>query len=446
MNSVKGTRDFYPEDLRVRNWLFKHWREISHVFAFEEYDAPVLEYSELYTLKNGETYNFVDKGGRNLTMRPEMTPTLVRMILKKGNKMRFPIKWFSIPQCWRYEETQKGRKREHYQWNCDILGVPDVNAEAELLSMLYEFLRRIGLRHDIFIKVNNRKIFQAVLKKFGVEDAKFIQVCDIVDKGAKSSPEETTITQLINLEIKPETAQKIVEYLRPGITLDKIEDIIDKCSAIDETRRLFELCEAYNIQNCVRFDPSVVRGLNYYTGIVFEVFDKSMEFRAIAGGGRYDNLFRAKQVRSAPYGDSEGIKHAGARRLVQENIPACGFGMGDCVVIELLKSVLLLPVFVRVVDYCVIPEKKSDTSAAIELTRQLRFLGKATELILSENKSLKWMYSHADKIRAAFGILVTGEEVRIKNLQKSGSQIIIKKASARHVISICDIEKIEVLF
>ena len=185
---VRGTRDFYPEDMRVRNWLFDQFREAARSHGFEEYDAPVLEHEDLYTRKQGEEitqqlYGFEDKGGRRLALRPEMTPSLVRMLLQKGGALPLPVRWFSIPQCWRYERMTRGRKREHYQWNMDIFGVEGATAEAELLAAVTTFLGRLGLGpDDVGIKVSSRKVLQGVLGQLGVTDDRFEAVCVLVDK------------------------------------------------------------------------------------------------------------------------------------------------------------------------------------------------------------------------------------------------------------------------
>ena len=201
---VRGTRDFYPEDMRLRNWLFDNFTNASLLHGFEEYDAPVLEYEELYTRKQGEEitqqlYSFQDKGNRKVALRPEMTPSLARMVMARAGGLPMPIKWFSIPQCWRYERTQRGRGREHYQWNVDIWGTTEISADAELISVLVTFFEGIGLTaKDIVIRVSSRKVLEEVLGSLGMEGDIFAQTCIIVDKMDKLSS-DVIEDQLSNL-------------------------------------------------------------------------------------------------------------------------------------------------------------------------------------------------------------------------------------------------------
>lgn len=187
-NPPKGTRDFYPEDMRQRTWLFQQWRDVAKAYGFSEYDAPVLESESLYTRKAGEEvteqlYNFVDKGERAVALRPEMTPSLARMVMAKKGGLPLPLKWFSIPQCWRYERMTRGRRREHFQWNMDIWGVESVEAEAELLSAMVNFFERVGLTaQDVGIKVNSRLVIGEVLTELGIPEEKFAATCVLVDK------------------------------------------------------------------------------------------------------------------------------------------------------------------------------------------------------------------------------------------------------------------------
>ena len=190
---VRGTRDFYPEDMRLRNWLFDNFTYASLLHGFEEYDSPILEHEELYTRKQGEDivkqlYNFEDKGSRKVSLRPEMTPSLARMVMSRAGVLPMPIKWFSIPQCWRYERTQKGRGREHYQWNVDVWGTNEISADAELFSVIVTFLESVGLtENDVVIRVSSRKVLEEVLGSLGIEGDLFAQTCVIVDKMDKLS-------------------------------------------------------------------------------------------------------------------------------------------------------------------------------------------------------------------------------------------------------------------
>lgn len=214
--SVKGTRDFYPEEMRLRNWLFDNFTYASLLHGFEEYDAPVLESEDLYTRKQGEDivkqlYNFKDKGDRNVSLRPEMTPSLARMVMSRAGVLPMPIKWFSIPQCWRYERMQKGRGREHFQWNVDIWGTSEISADAELFSVITTFLEGVGLTEDdVVIRVSSRKVLEEVLGSLGIEGDKFAQTCIIVDKMDKLSPEVIN-EQLTELGHSPEIISTITD-------------------------------------------------------------------------------------------------------------------------------------------------------------------------------------------------------------------------------------------
>ena len=404
LKPVRGTRDFFPEDFRLRQWLFDHWREVAERFGFEEYDAPVLEAEELYTRKGGEEitgqlYNFEDKGGRRLALRPEMTPSLVRMLLQKGGSLSLPLRWFSIPQCWRYERMTRGRGREHYQWNMDIFGVPGVAAEAELLAAIALFFTRLGLKvGDLKIKVSSRKVLEAVLRGAGVPDEHFAAVCVLVDKLEKL-PREAIENDLEELGLSTDLIDTILATLS-CTSLDELEGRIGSDSeAIADLRELFELAEAYGIADWLVFDPSVVRGLAYYTGLVFEAFDTGTLQRAVCGGGRYDRLL-------STYGGKD--------------IPAAGFGFGDMVILEVLSDRRLLPSFDATVDDLVFAFDASLRGAAIDVAQRLRASGRSVDLVL-EDKKVKWAFKHADRRGARRMVLVAPDEwargeVRVKDL------------------------------
>ena len=268
---VRGTRDFYPEDMRLRNWLFDNFIAASLLHGFEEYDAPVLEQEELYTRKQGEDitqqlYNFQDKGDRKVALRPEMTPSLARMVMARAGALPLPIKWFSIPQCWRYERTQRGRGREHYQWNVDIWGTTEISADAELISVIVTFFEEMGLTSDdIVIRISSRKVLEEVLGSLGVEGDLFTKTCVIVDKMDKLSS-EIIEEQLSELGHSSDVINKIQTIL--GIKdMDNLRSSLeDSSSAILELDTLFDLIDAYGMSEWVQFDASIVRGLAYYTG------------------------------------------------------------------------------------------------------------------------------------------------------------------------------------
>ncbi len=401
---VRGTRDFLPEDMRLRSWLFGHWRATAAEFGFEEYDAPLVEPLELYVRKAGEEisgqlYTLTSKSGVELALRPEMTPSLARLILRKGGSLSLPAKWFSIPQCWRYERTTRGRKREHYQWNVDVFGVPGVEAEAELLAVVTTFLRRIGLTAaDVGVKVSSRKVLQSVLERLGVTAENFAAVCVLVDKLEKL-PREAIEADLAALGLGPELIDELVATLSVK-SIDALAGALgEDHEAIVELRTLWALADAYGYADWLVFDASIVRGLAYYTGTVFEAFDRGATLRAICGGGRYDRLL-------STFGGKD--------------LPACGFGFGDVVVVELLKDKGLLPDLPGGVDVVVFPMGASARPAAMAVARELREAGSAVDLVL-EKKKMKWVFKHAERRGAAELVVVGPDDVAageyaVKNL------------------------------
>ncbi|MCO5559065.1 hypothetical protein L7F22_012657 [Adiantum nelumboides] len=280
-NPPRGTRDFAPDDMRLRSWLFQHFREVSRLFAFEEVDFPVLESEALFVRKAGEEitqqlYNFEDKGGRRVSLRPELTPSLARLVLQKGKGLPFPVKWFAIGQCWRYERMTRGRRREHYQWNMDILGISGVEAEAELLTAIITFFKKVGIRsQDVGIRVSNRKVLQSVLGRFGILKESFAAVCVVVDKMEKISREEIE-GELSKLGVSKDAADGILSALSLR-TLSELEALLgSENEAVRELKQLFALVDGYGFADWLSFDASVVRGLAYYTGTVFEALVKEV--------------------------------------------------------------------------------------------------------------------------------------------------------------------------
>ena len=402
---VRGTRDFYPEEMRLRNWLFQKFHSSSLSHGFEEYDSPIIEHEELYTRKQGEEitqqlYNFEDKGGRKISLRPEMTPSLARMVMARSGALPLPIKWYSIPQCWRYERTQRGRGREHYQWNVDIWGMEGIEADAELLSVMVHMFTSVGLTHDdVVVRISSRKVLEEVLGSLGIEGDSCTKACVIVDKMDKL-PEEAVSAQLSDLGISDSSITTIQSVL--SVTeLPELRDMLSPDSmAVSELERLFQLLESYGISEWTTFDASVVRGLAYYTGPVFEAHDRGGELRAICGGGRYDRL----------------IGTLGGRDL-----PATGFGFGDMVIMELLSEKGLLPDISNRVSDVVFSMDESLRGAAMEVSSKLRGAGRRVDLVL-EPKKMKWVFKHAERTGAERLVMVMPAEwdsgkVRIKDLQ-----------------------------
>jgi len=407
---VRGTRDFYPEEMRLRNWLFDNFDDAALLHGFQEYDAPVLEREELYTRKQGEEitqqlYNFIDKGDRKVALRPEMTPSLARMVMSRAGVLPMPIKWYSIPQCWRYERTQRGRGREHYQWNVDIWGTNQISADAELISVLVTFFRNVGLtEEDLVIKMSSRKVLEEVLGSLGLEGDIFAKTCIIVDKMDKL-PADVISNQLSELGLE-DSAIKTIQSTLVIKDMNSLEKNLGKESAaVTELASLFSALEAYGISEWIEFDASIVRGLAYYTGPVFEAHDRAGELRAICGGGRYDKLLST---------------------LGGKDLPATGFGFGDMVIMELLAEKGLVPELIGGVDDVVISLSPELRNAAMSVATLLRNTGKSVDLVL-EDKRLKWAFKHAERSGAQRLVMVMPDEwkegkVKIKDLE-SGEEI-----------------------
>lgn len=333
----KGTRDFYPESMRIQNYIFDTWRKAALRFGYEEYEGPMFEHLELYTGKSGEEivsqlYDFMDKGGRHIALRPEMTPTLARLVIQKGNSLRKPFKWFSMPRLFRYERAQKGRLREFFQLNLDIIGTESIYAEADLLSAIVFMLQDFGLKADDFcIGVSSRKLLNAFLEEIGVSDV--AKVYPVLDRRLKIEKGDF-YRELAEAGLSEEQTQKLDSLMDSK----SIEDVASKIqgevsnAALGEIRKLFQTLEYSGASKSVALDLSIVRGLAYYTGIVFEVFDKGKSMRAIAGGGRYDSL---------------------TEKLGGQKVPGVGFGMGDVVLANLLEERGLLPSSRQSLDFFV---------------------------------------------------------------------------------------------
>ena len=390
--------------MRLRNWLFDHFTNASLLHGFEEYDAPVLEYEELYTRKQGEEitqqlYNFQDKGNRKVALRPEMTPSLARMVMARAGGLPMPIKWFSIPQCWRYERTQRGRGREHYQWNVDIWGTTEISADAELISVLVTFFEGIGLTaKDIVIRVSSRKVLEEVLGSLGMVGDVFAQTCVIVDKMGKLSS-DVIEEQLSGLGHDSEVITTIQSVLGIKDMNGLQEALKDESMAVSELNFLFDAIDSYGISEWVEFDASIVRGLAYYTGAVFEAHDKAGKFRAICGGGRYDKLLST---------------------LGGKDLPATGFGFGDMVIMELLAEKDLIPELVSDIDDTVIPLNSDLRNAAVMVAASLRNSGRTVDLVL-EDKKMKWVFKHVERVGAKRLVLLAPDEwsrkmVKVKDL------------------------------
>jgi len=415
LDPPSGTRDFFPWEMRQQRFLFNKFRETATLFGFQEYDAPVLENEELYKRKAGEEitqqmYNFIDKDGCAVTLRPEMTPSLARMVLSlmraETGEMSalMPLKWYSVPQCWRFETTQRGRKREHYQWNMDIVGINSIYAEVELLAAVVSFFESVGITSkDVGLKVNSRKVLGAVLKNAGVPDDRFAETCVIIDKQDKIGADEVRkqITETIGLS--DDFCKKILSATTAS-TLDEFANLagVGESAEVKELRMLFELANEYGFGDWLQFDATVVRGLAYYTGVVFEGFDKAGVLRAICGGGRYDRLLTL-------YGSAK-------------EVPCCGFGFGDCVIIELLKEKQVIPEFPATVDFVVAAYSPDLMGKAMNIARRLRQAGKTVDIHSDPGKKVAKAFNYADRVGAKKVAFVAPDGlargvVRIKDLR-----------------------------
>jgi histidyl-tRNA synthetase len=362
-SSLPGFRDFYPEDFAIRALITRAWREAARRYGFEEYDGPPLEPLELYIEKSGEEivhqlYNFVDKGERQVALRPEMTPTLARMAGARARSLRKPIRWFSVPQLFRYERTQRGRLREHFQWNVDILGEEGVLADVEVLAVALAALQLLGLTETyIEARVSDRRLLERLLLHAGVPRDQLPTVYAVIDKLGRES-EERTRERLQGEAGLAEGAIGEIFRIFEYETFDALASAYAGVEGVDEEfERLghyFQHLNDMGLGGFVRFDPTIVRGLAYYTGLVFEIFDRAGELRAICGGGRYDNLLSAVG----------GV-----------DLPGVGFGMGDVVIAELLADRGLLPKYTPHLDYYLIAVREEERPLLLRLGHDLRRAG-----------------------------------------------------------------------
>ena len=376
--TLPGFRDFYPEQLAERAHVTRAWREVARRYAFQEYDGPPLEPLDLYTAKSGDEivgqlYNFTDKGGREVALRPEMTPTFARMVAARANSLRKPTRWFSIPQLFRYERQQKGRLREHFQLNVDIVGETGFAADAELIACAVDICRELGLTsREVVVRISDRRVVRAYLGALGIPDTAFGAVLAVADKLSRQ-PRDVSADKLAAAGLD---ASQVDAALRmDSTTLDDVSRALQSASAeggahVAEMRSLFEYVTTLvpDGGDWLRFDLSIVRGLAYYTGVVFELFDRSGEFRAICGGGRYDNLLDA--IGGTP-------------------LPALGFGMGDVVLGELLKARNLMPPSGVALDYWLTADDDVPLTTVMAEARRLRAEGFSVEYALRRQTAAK---------------------------------------------------------
>ena len=301
---VRGTRDYYPEAMRLRNWIVDAWKRVSLRNGFEEYDSPIFEYLDLFTTKSGpeiadQLFHFTDRGERNLAIRPEITPSLARMVNAKIQTLPRPVKWFSVPRLCRAERPQKGRLREFFQWNVDIIGSDDVLADAECILVAADLLRELNLSSDdVTVRIGSRPLTIAAIKAAGVADDDIDKLLALLDKRPKI-PQETFEKLATEAGLNPEQLKKLCQF-QDSPNVDAVADALESCDStdpaitagIDDLRKLMGHLNAMGISEYCKLDMRIVRGLAYYTGIVYEIFDSGESLRALAGGGRYDNLLQ----------------------------------------------------------------------------------------------------------------------------------------------------------
>jgi histidyl-tRNA synthetase len=399
MDRLPGFRDFYPEPLPhkdvwsadARCYIFDTWKKVMRRYGFREYDGPPLEPLELYTLKSGEEivgqlYNFTDKGERNVSMRPEMTPTLARMVAAHERNYRKPIKWFSIPQLFRYERQQKGRLREHFQLNADIFGEASSSADAEIICLLIDILRAFGLTaEDFVIRLSSRRAWSEFFSKRCPDPAKAYEFYQIVDKLEREDPDVSK--------------QKLAAL---GFSYEEVTAFIASGEPTEELKAILDNLSARGFADFVKVDYGVIRGLAYYTGPVFEAFDRKGHFRAIAGGGRYDNL--TNLISGGKFDPASNTVKGG-----KVDIPSLGFGMGDVVLTELLKERGLLPAFSPSADVCVLIEDETLRSQSLSAVQALRNADFSTEYSLVPLKAEK-QFKRAIELKARWTFRMEKQE------------------------------------
>ncbi len=422
MERLPGFRDFYPEPIPhadvwsadARQFIFEKWRAVARRYNFREYDGPPLESLELFTTKSGaeiagQLYNFTDKGDRAVALRPEMTPTLARMIAAHERNYKKPVKWFAIPQLFRYERQQKGRLREHFQFNADLIGESDPAADAELIALLIDALRAFGLTEkDFIIRLSSRNAWmefylarepkaEGALGGLAERLANSYNFFQIIDKLERTPKEES---------------EKKLETL--GFSLAEVNQFIESGRPTAELESILQNLAARGLRDFVKVDYHVIRGLAYYTGVVFEAFDVQGDFRAIAGGGRYDNL----------------VKLISGGKV---DLPALGFGMGDVVLLELLKARGLLPKFDSSTDVFVLIGDEALRPQSLKLVQDLRAAGYAVEYPLTAVKPDK-QYKRAQELKTANVVqLENSDYVRIRDLRVRKEIVVGVADTANHL-------------
>jgi histidyl-tRNA synthetase len=386
IQAVKGTREFYPYEMALRSWLYSKISEVSELFGYQEYDGPFLESIDLYAAKSGEelvkeqSFVFPDRGGNLIALRPELTPSLARMVAQKQHELTYPLRWWSFGPFWRYEKPQKGRSREFFQWNIDLIGVNSPEGDAELVAICAELFKSVGLSSkEVKILVNDRRLMDKQLSIIGISEEKKGEVLGLIDR-----------------KDKMRTPEWIAYVLEKGFTQSQVDGLLSLLSNkqlaknSEELNRFFKILEALGVRDFVEFDPRVVRGLDYYTGIVFEARDVGENARAILGGGHYDNL--VEEVGGDP-------------------LPAVGFAMGDVVLPIILKELNKIPELTinpSVVLITVFDENTISTS--FSLASAIRKAGISAQ-VYPEAGKLGKQFKYADRIGARYVLTIGPDEI-----------------------------------
>ena len=414
IQTVKGVREFYPETMSLRNYLYEKVRNASQSFGYQEWDGPFIETIDLYAAKSGEelvkkqSFTFEDRGGDLVTLRPELTPSLARMIAAKQNELTYPVRWWSFGPFWRYEQPQKGRTREFFQWNIDMLGVSTPEADAELIAVAATFLRSVGLSSErALIYVNNRRLIDSEFNALGIPQEKKLDIANLVDRRTKMDP-----------------AKWDENALALGLSqmqLEGLKDILgnyELWKKSDELTHLFAALEALDVRDYIKFDPNIMRGLLYYTGTVFEAFETSGSLkRAILGGGRYDNL----------------LADVGGQPL-----SGVGFAMGDVVAGIVLQEAGLLPEFdLTPASALVTVFDESLLLKSYALASKLRKAGLKV-MVFPEPAKLPKQFKFADKMKMKFALVLGPDEaangqVAVKNLLNGEQTIVPQEAAAEFI-------------
>jgi len=401
MQALPGFRDFLPDDCAARNYIFSRWREVARRYGFVEWDGPILEPTELYKKKSGaeivdQLFNFADKGEREVALRPELTPTLARVIAAHEREFKKPLKWFSIGRFFRHEKQQRGRLREHFQLNCDIVGETALAADIELVALCIDVLRAFGLTEkDVVVRISDREFWTDFLQQKAVPSDRWDELLQVIDKSGRESPENTR-AKLGKL------ADPVFAILR-GTKSEKLERLVDGLRAL-------------GLADFVTVDVGIVRGLAYYTGIVFEVFDRAGKLRAIAGGGRYDNLI--------------GQLSDGA-----VSMPALGFAMGDVVLGEMIhehgkarEKMQQAITADRKIDIYIVIAKEERRSDALTYAQQLRDRGYRVDYPLASAKVAR-QFQTAEQLSAQLAVLFGDEwpQVAVKDLATGEQELILNQ-------------------